>query len=71
MAQAVVALNQLATAQERPPEWAGWLGLAALIAVLGLVTWWLFASPLRGDVQQVALTTDVLRTRSAWRSRYC
>jgi len=59
----MMALNQAVTGQSRPAEWAGWLGLIALLAALALVTWWLFASPIRGAVDQVALTGDVLSMR--------
>jgi len=59
----VIALNQVAAVESRPPEWAGWLGLVALLAALALATWWLFASPIRGAVEQVALEGDVLRMR--------
>ncbi len=48
------AFTQIPTADARPPEWAGWLGLAMLLAILGLLTWWLLASPIRGAVQPVA-----------------
>jgi uncharacterized membrane protein YdcZ (DUF606 family) len=59
----LIALNQLAATESRPPEWAGWLGLLALLTILGLVAWWLFASPMRGGMEQVSLTRDVLRMR--------
>jgi hypothetical protein len=62
MRRTVLAL-QVATGETRPPEWAGWLGLTALIAVLGLVAWWLFASPIRGRIRTVALAQPVLRMR--------
>jgi len=63
MTHIFASLNQVATAEARPPEWAGWLGLTTLIAALSLVAWWLFASPVRGGLEPVLPTTRVLRMR--------
>ncbi len=63
MDSVLIALNQVATAESRPPEWAGWLGLLALVTVLALLARWIFASPMRGGIGQVALTRNVLRMR--------
>jgi hypothetical protein len=63
MAALATALSQIATAEARPAEWAGWLGLSALITILGLIAWWLFASPVRGDLHRAAPRSPVLRLR--------
>jgi hypothetical protein len=63
MAALSAALSQTATVDARPPEWAGWLGLAVLITVLGLIAWWLFASPVPRGLQSVAPSKRVLRMR--------
>ena len=45
------------------PEWAGWLGLTVLVAAVGLLAWWLLASPLPRPAAPVAPTGRVLRVR--------
>jgi hypothetical protein len=57
------AFLQVTAVHTRPPEWAGWLSLAALIIFLSLVAWWLFASPLREAIEVTAPTRDLLRVR--------
>jgi hypothetical protein len=61
MTPVLAALNQVATADARPPEWAGWLGLMTLCAVLGSLAWWLFASPAGEKINAVPPSRDVLR----------
>src|SRR5919108_4209496 len=49
-----------------PPDWAGRLGLSALVGALGLLAWWLLASPLppgRRPVGPAAPSERVLRVR--------
>src|SRR5919202_3364403 len=46
-----------------PPEWAGWLGLTALVVAFGWLGWWLLASPLPRPIAPAVPTAGVLRVR--------
>jgi uncharacterized membrane protein YdcZ (DUF606 family) len=63
MPHAFTALLQGGTPQPRPPEWAGWLSLAGLLAIQGLIAWWLLASPVRGGSELATPSAHVLRMR--------
>jgi hypothetical protein len=46
-----------------PPEWAGWLGLMALVAAFGSLGWWLLASPLPRPIAPATPTARLPRVR--------
>ena len=64
LATALVATAVQSTPVPAPPaEWAGWLGLTALVAAFGWLGWWLLASPLPRPIAPSAATTRLLRVR--------
>src|SRR5262249_28073115 len=46
-----------------PADWAGWLGLVALVAAFGFAAWWLLASPLRRPLEPARPSAATLRLR--------
>lgn len=45
----------------RAPEWLGWLVLGGLVGVFSVLTWWLYASPIRGTPAVLARSTSTRR----------